>query len=243
MLKSALRFFSKCHIITKVSLFVAGLVLINLLLFASSKLYFDRAVRQSLVSYNHKDSILYKSIMSDTATSSSHAYLKNMFLISNNMRQSYLDVAINFNVFQLAYTISMFYCGLVLGVLSFLVIKRGWDHTDNIFIKVGFLYFSAATTLFSMMPKVFDNENNIRRNFEKATYHFSLGMDINSLIKNMGTVPKDSAVAFKKEIMAVAWKIKSNQELFFDIQQEQIPSAFGISDSGTAPTLPKIDKK
>jgi hypothetical protein len=141
--------------------FFGFLIIIHFILFQGTISFYNAKSNHAFTCYDTKDSLMNRHVQTDTSTQLYKETLKDLYFSTLKMRNTYNQFSVAFNVYQIAYSICLFYSAIILALLSFLVIKKGWDNTDNIYLKLAFLYFSGATSLFTFLPKVFNNDTNV----------------------------------------------------------------------------------
>ena len=175
-------------------------------------------------SFERRDSIIKTAIYNLKADNSEVIQIKEQFQIVEEIKSSYLFVAKKYTSFN--YSFSIF--SVLSGILGFLLLKQGWDNSQGFFLKSSFLMAFFCSSLFGILPNVFGAKDNIKNNLTKYNYYSGVQLDLYSLPKdNKGYIKRsttNSLDSLNKELISITKKIKENQDLYFDIYIDKVPS-------------------
>ena len=206
------------------TVFVALLLLGVFCLFKFGEFAFGGSAKHIDTYFNQKDSILDKAILGDTSNLSQKIKLKEQYAITKEIKKAYFYMAKSFNSFGFSFTMVFVIFSITSAVLGFLVLKKGWDNTENFYLKSSFLVCFFSASLFGVLPKVFFNKENTKNNFDKYNYYSGLQMDIYDLIKdNRRYILDGNLKALDSCINIINANIKANQDLYFDTDINNVP--------------------
>lgn len=182
-------------------------------------------VRNSLV---EKDSIVQLAVNNMIYEGPQAVQIKEQFQITKEVKESYMMVAFWYTVYNYSFSIFLTIFSVITGLLGFLLAKKGWDNTDNYYLKASFMVSFFCASLFGIMPRVMGTEDNIKNNLSQYHLYSEIQMDLYTLAKdNKGYFKKNDSTAIKnlnKEILAITERIKTNENLYFDIHIDQVPT-------------------
>lgn len=209
--------------------FVVGLVLSITTMFYTSEYMFRKTSKSLIDNFSKRDSTLEKAIMSEPNKIPAIAKLKDLYFTISHVKKSYLFMADRFNSY--GYTFAMFFSffSIVTAVLTFLILRQGWENTDSFYLKSSFLIAFFCSTLFGILPTVFSTKENTKSNLAKYNFLSGLQLDIYDLVKDnkayIKTNTKESLENLDKEILSITKSMKENQDLYFDIFIEKVPTS------------------
>lgn len=181
----------------------------------------------ALVSENFakRDSLIKSSIINDSSKLVEVAKLKEQYLIIEPIKAAFLYNAVKFNAFGYSFTIFFAILAIATAILAFLLLRNGWEGTNNYYLKASFMIVFFSSTLFKIFPDVFDNKNNTKNNLSKYNYYFGLQIQIYDLIKdNQGFIKRNQQDSLNIFISTINKNIVENQDLYFDIYTDKIPN-------------------
>lgn len=204
--------------------FVALLLLGIFCLFKFGEYAFGGSAKNIDKYFNQRDSIIDSAIMADTSTVIQKLKLKEQYAITKEIKKAYFYMAKSFNSFGFSFTMVFVLSSITSAILGFLVLKKGWDNTDNFYLKSSFLVFFFSATLFGVLPKVFFNKENTKNNLNKYNYYSGLQMDIYDLVKDNNRYIADGNLkTLDSCINVINANIKANQDLYFDTDIDNVP--------------------
>lgn len=174
--------------------------------------------------FTQRDSIIDKAVFGDSSNLSQKIKLKEQYAITKEIKKAYFYMAQSFNSFGFSFTMVFVLSSISSAVLGFLVLKKGWDNTENFYLKSAFLVCFFSASLFGVLPKVFFNKENTKNNFDKYNYYSGLQMDIYDLIKdNRRYIIDGKLKSLDSCINIINANIKANQGLYFDTDISNVP--------------------
>lgn len=204
--------------------FVVLLLLSLFSLFKFGELAFDSSAKNIDKYFNQRDSIIDIAVLNDTSNLIQIIKLKEQYAITKEIKKAYFYMAQSFNSFGFSFTMVFVLSSITSAVLGFLVLKKGWDNTENFYLKSSFLVCFFSASLFGVLPKVFFNKENTKNNLDKYNYYSGLQMDIYDLIKdNKRYVIDGNLKALDSCINIINVNIKANQDLYFDTDINNVP--------------------
>ena len=212
--------------IIRVLFVVLTVCFIGLAFWVSKNKYIETAeiVKKS---FYERDIILQRSIILDTSKTAPTQKLLEQYFVIAEIKKSYLFMAQRFNSYGYAFTIFFAISSILSGILGFLLIKKGWDATDSFYLKSSFLIIFFCTTLFGILPSVFNTKENAKNNLNKYNYFSGLQIDIYDLIKdNKGYIKRNTVASLDSlnlTISSINTSIKENQDLYFDTFIDKVP--------------------
>jgi hypothetical protein len=172
-----------------------------------------------------RDSLIRTAIMSDTSRLVEVGKLKEQYRIIEPIKAAFLYNAVHFNAFGYSFTIFFAILGIITAILAFLLLRNGWEGTNNYYLKASFMVVFFSSTLFKILPEVFDNKTNTKNNLSKYNYYFGLQVHIYDLVKdNQGYIKRGHPDSLNNFISTINKNIAENQDLYFDIYTDKIPS-------------------
>lgn len=209
-------------------LFVVVTVGLIGLAFRESKNKYTKTAEVIKSAFYERDCIIERSIMSDTTRSVPVTKLREQYFAIAAIKKSYLFIAQRFNSYGYAFTIFFAVASILSGILGFLLIKKGWDATENFYLKASFLIVFFCSTLFGILPNVFGTKENAKNNLNKYNYFSGLQLDIYDLIKdNKGFIKRNTAASLDSlnlTISSITKSMKENQDLYFDTFIDKVPT-------------------
>lgn len=221
------RAFKKDVAIIRVSFVVGVFVFIGLFFDFTVKKYKESAdyIKEK---FEKRDSIIKSAINSDTTNLAAKGKLKEQFNTIAEIKKSYIFMAHRFNSYGYSFTMFFTFFSIISGVLGFLLIKKGWDNVDNFYLKSAFLITFFCSTLFGVLPSVFNTKDNTKSNLAKYNYFSGLQLDIYDLVRdNRGYIKRSTSGSLdtlNKEIYSITRGIKENQDLYFDTNIDKVPT-------------------
>lgn len=204
--------------------FVVLLLLGLFSLFKFGQLAFDGSAKNIDKYFNQRDSIIDKAVLSDTSNLIQIIKLKEQYAITKEIKKAYFYMAQSFNSFGFSFTMVFVLSSITSAVLGFLVLKKGWDNTENFYLRSSFLVCFFSASLFGVLPKVFFNKENTKNNLDKYNYYSGLQMDIYDLVKdNKRYIIDGNLKALDSCINIINVNIKANQDLYFDTDINNVP--------------------
>lgn len=185
------------------------------------------------INLSKKDSIIGKVINDFSPKTSVSQQLKEQFEIIKEMKKSHIAIASYYSEYNFTFSIFFTIFTVISGVLGFLLLKKGWDNTNNYYLKSSFLIAFFCTSLFGILPNVFVNKENIKNNLHKYNVFNNIQLDIYSLVKdNEGLIRQktpQSLDTLNSKILSITKRIKINQDLYFDINIDKVPTEVKIN--------------
>ena len=189
---------------------------------------YDNAAETMVTYFEKRDGTIQKALDGTTSNLREVAQLKEQFLMIADIKESYLYIFKTYSAYN--YTFSGFFTffSVLSGILGFLVLKGGWDNTNNFYLKATFIGVFFCSTLFGILPNVFATKDNIKNNLAKYNYYSGLQLDIYDLANdNQGYIKRNTAGSLdtlNMKISAITKGIKDNQSLHFEINIDQVPT-------------------
>lgn len=175
-----------------------------------------------------RDNIVENAIFSNISKLDMVNQLREQYCIIAEIKQSHLSMAQDFSSYEYASTGAFVVFSIISAILGFLLLRKGWDNTDNFYLKSSFLVVFFFSTLFGVVPSVYNNKANSKSNLAKYNYFSGLQLDIYELIKdNKGFIKRSTPQSLDSlniAITAITKGIKENQDLYFDISIEKVPT-------------------
>ena len=113
---------------------------------------------------------------------------------------------------------------ILTGVFAFLIVKKGWDSTQNVYLKAGFLVLFFFSTIAGVLQAVSDTKEITRKNRERYYFYNGLQLDIqNYLYDNQGVIRRkeyEKVVSFLSHLKNLG---KNNPDIYFNIDIEKVP--------------------
>lgn len=204
--------------------FVALLLLSVFCLFKFGEFAFGGSAKNIDKYFNQRDSIIDKAVFGDTSKLPQIIKLKEQYAITKEIKKAYFYMAQSFNSFGFSFTMVFVIASITSAVLGFLILKKGWDNTENFYLKSSFLVCFFSASLFGVLPKVFYNKENTKNNFDKYNYYSGLQMDIYDLVKdNKRYISDGNLKSLDTCISTINANIKANQDLYFDTDISNVP--------------------
>lgn len=204
--------------------FVALLLLSVFCLFEFGEIAFGGSAKNIDNYFNQRDAIIDNAVLGDTSKLSQVIKLKEQYAITKEIKKAYFYMAKSFNSFGFSFTMVFVIASITSAVLGFLVFKKGWDNTENFYLKSSFLVCFFSASLFGVLPKVFYNKENTKNNLDKYNYYSGLQMDIYGLVKdNKRYIVDGNLKALDTCISTINDNIKANQDLYFDTDISNVP--------------------
>ncbi|MFP5039949.1 hypothetical protein [Parasediminibacterium sp. JCM 36343] len=180
------------------------------------------------VAFKLRDSVIEKAILADTSKSQPITKLREQYFAIAEIKKPYFFMAQRFTSYGYTFTIFFALSSILSGILGFLLIKKGWDSTESFYLKASFLIIFFCSTLFGILPNVFNTKENTKNNLTKYNYFSGLQLDIYDLVKdNHGFIKRNtpgSLDSLNLTISSITKSIKENQDLYFDTYIDKIPT-------------------
>ncbi|MES2554811.1 MAG: hypothetical protein V4604_01605 [Bacteroidota bacterium] len=205
-------------------LFVASLVTLIFIIYSFSKSQVEGSGKTIVSNFSTRDSIIKKAIDNTPSTIPQIRKLKDQYEITSSIKKTYLYMAQKYNAYEFAFTVVFTFCSIVSAMLAFLILKKGWDHTTDFYLKSSFVIFFFSTSLFGILPSVFNNTENTKNNLAKYNYYSGLQIDIYNLVEdNQHYIKDDSLHLLDRSISNLNVNIKENQDLYFGTSIDKVP--------------------
>jgi len=190
--------------------------------------FYNNSARDVKGALLEKDSIIEKAIYKMPYTGKEAEQIKEQYEISREIKDSYMMIAFHYTVYNYAFSIFFTVFSVITGLLGFLLVKKGWDNTKNFYLRAAFLVSFFFSTIFGVFPRVMNNEENVKNNLSQYHLYSGYQMDLYTLSKdNKGYFERNSKGSLDSlnlEIMAISKSIKDNENLYFDIKIDQVPT-------------------
>lgn len=213
--------------VLKVGYVVLATIVITTAFFIAVQIY-DNAAEKMVSIFEKRDLTIKNALDATTHTIPEVSQLKEQFGMIANIKESYLYLFETYSAYNYTFSAFFTFFSVLSGILGFLVLKKGWDHTKNYFLKASFLGVFFCSTLFGILPNVFATKENIKNNLAKYNYYNGLQLDIYDLVNdNKGYIKrntKGSLDSLNMEISAITKGIKDNQSLHFEIHIDKVPT-------------------
>lgn len=214
-------------------IFVLVMVLGVFLSFIIVNKSFESSSREVKSLFSSKDSTINKYISNNTSDLVQVSKLKEQFELTEKIKKSYLLMADKYNSFDFTFSVLFTVFSIISALLAFLVFKQGWDNVENFYLKTSFLIFFFSSSLFGILPKVFNNKENSKKNFEKYNFYNALQMDIYNILQdNHDFIKNKNTDTLGYFISKINTNIRDNQELFFDTDIEKVPKDLNATIPG-----------
>ena len=178
--------------------------------------------------FKQRDIIIEKAIKADSSKLQEIQKLRELYFTISEIKKSYLFIAQRFNSYGYSFTLFLIIFSIIWGILGFLLIKNGWDNTDNFYLKSSFLISFFCSTLFGILPNVFNTKENTKNNLIKYNYYSGLQLDIYDLVRdNKGLIRRNTTASLDSlnlTISSITRNIKENQHLYFDTYIDKVPT-------------------
>jgi len=179
-------------------------------------------------SYEKRDSIIKEGVYSLKLQNPEFEQLKELYNMIAKIKEPYLYIAHTYTAFNYSFIIFFTIFSIISGILGFLILKKGWDNSDDYYLKASFLIVFFFSTLFGVLPKVFVTKENIKNNLVSYNYFNGLQLDIYDLARdNKGYFESENPASLDSlntEILSITEGIKVNQNLYFDIHVDKVPT-------------------
>lgn len=120
-------------------------------------------------------------------------------------------------------------------LLAFFISRDGWERANNGLINAFFVTFSAAT-LYTQIPNLFQQKDNLERNRELYISYDVLGNEISSYLVTGSTISDETQQVVKIEAAEFIHQV--DQQL---AELNQIPIDFDATQTIKPPELPQVD--
>lgn len=207
---------------------VLCLLIVSLLFFKGTLPYYEASARDVKGAMIEKDSIIEKAIYAMPFEGPEAIQLKEQYEIAREIKDSHMMIAFHYTVYNYGFTIFFTVFSVITGILGFLLVKKGWDNTQNFYLRASFLLSFFFSSLFGIFPRVMSNEDNVKNNLSKYHLYTGIQMDLYTLAKdNKGYFERNTKASMdslNREIIAITKSIKDNEDLYFDIKIDEVPS-------------------
>lgn len=178
--------------------------------------------------FERTDSIIDSAIYDLDSDKPEKIQIKEQFQIVEEIKSSYLYIAKRYTSFNYSFSIFFTVFSVLSGIMGFLIVKKGWDNTQGFYLKSSFIIAFFFSSLFGILPQVFEPKENIKNNLTKYNYYSGIQLDLYTLAKdNKGFFKrntKNSIDSLNNELMFITKRIKENQDLYFDIYIDKVPT-------------------
>lgn len=186
-----------------------------------------RDVRDALI---EKDVVVEEGIKNMLFEGPEAYQIKEQYKITKELKDAYMMIAFHYSVYNYGFSIFFTIFSVITGILGFLIAKKGWDNSQNFYLRSSFLLSFFFSSLFGILPGVMNNEENIKTNLGMFHKLSGLQLDLYTLAKdNKGYCKantKESMIALNKEILMITAMIKEYENLYFDIKLEAVSQDF-----------------
>ncbi|MBV8327999.1 hypothetical protein [Chryseobacterium sp.] len=201
---------------------------IGLIYKTSIDIYADSA-KELKSNYQKCDSIINASLNSSNDRNDPIKTLKDYNSIIQNLKANNLYMAEKFSKYEFAFSTLFCIFSVITGILTFLILKKGWDNTSNFYVKFLFLVSFFCSTLFGILPHVFSTEENASNNLKNYHEFTSLQLDIKSLINDdkgyLKRNKKQSLDSLSKEILNIKKQLQENIRLTYKIDLTKVSTS------------------
>ena len=205
------------------ALFILFLISIIISFFLYSRDNFEESAILIKKHFTERDSIVKRTIANHKGSLIQITKLQEQYEITEKMKEPYFYMAQKFNSYGFTFTLLFTICSIISAMFAFLVLKKGWDNTENFYLKSSFLIFFFSTSLFGILPRVFNNKDNTKDNLAKYNYYNGLQIDIYNLIQdNKGFIKNKKIDSLDIYISNLNTNIKGNQDLYFDTDLDKV---------------------
>ena len=153
---------------------VLSVLLVSFLFFSVTLPYYENSARDVKGSMIEKDSIIEKAVYAMPFEGPESDQIKEQYEIAREIKDSHMMIAFHYTVFNYGFTIFFTIFSVITGILGFLLVKKGWDNTQNFYLRASFLISFFFSSLFGIFPRVMSNEDNVKNNLAK--YHLYTGI-------------------------------------------------------------------
>lgn len=211
------------------TIFVAVLLLGVLGTFKFANYTFNNFAENINEQFKKKDAVIDKAVLGDTSKLPQKIKLKQQYAIAKETKKTYFLMAKSFNSYGYTFTMLLVLSSITSAALGFIVLKKGWDNTHDYYIKAAFIVSFFCTSLFGVLPKVFYNKENTKKNLDKYNYYSQLQIDIYELMQdNKGFIANGELKKLDSCITNINERIKANQDLYFDTDISHVPKDIKI---------------
>lgn len=213
--------------VLKIGYIVFVTIIVSIAFITTIRLY-DGAAEKVVSIFEKRDVTIQEALDATTSNLREVAQLKEQFRMIADIKESYLYIFKTYSAYN--YTFSGFFTffSVLSGILGFLVLKGGWDNTQNYYLKATFIGVFFCSTLFGILPNVFATKDNIKNNLAKYNYYSGLQLDIYDLVNdNQGFIKRNTAGSIdtlNMKISEITKGIKENQSLHFEIHIDKVPT-------------------
>jgi hypothetical protein len=212
--------------ISKILFFATPIVITAFLFWKTNEFFFEQS-NEMRKYFKEKDSLIGLNVNSKKVDVAEAIQLKKQFNIIEKMKEPYIVTAKKYSSFNYSFSIFFTFFSILTGVIGFVIVKKGWDNVDNLYLKISFLISFFFSTFFGVLPKVLGNEENIKNNITKYNFYSGLQLDIYTLINdNKGYLKRNtpqSLDSLNLEILSITKNIKENQDLYFNVFIDRVP--------------------
>ena len=203
------------------------LLVIPIMIFLMTINFFKGQSNEMEKIFKEKDSIVENSVYSFKSNIKEIKQLKEQFEIVNKIKKPYFTTAKKYSSYHYTFSILFTLFSILTGILSFLILLKGWENVNSFYLKSAFLVSFFWVSLFGILPNVLGNNQNIKNNLGKYNFYNGLHLDIYSLINdNKGYIKRDTKYSLDSlnlEILSITKNIKENQDLYFDVFIDKVP--------------------
>ena len=204
--------------------FIVLLCLFVFILFKSNLDYYKEASDNIAKSLSAKDARIKAEIDGIVDTVAQMKKLKRQFGIIQEIKQPYFSMAMMYGKNGYAFTIVFAVTTLLTAVLSFIIVKKGWDNVTNFYLKSGFLVLFFFSTLFGVLQAVSNTRENTQKNISRYYFYNGLQVDLyDHIVDNPRYFELKQFAKIDTFLSIVNRQIKENPDIFFDIDIGKVP--------------------
>lgn len=198
-------------------------------IFFISKSVFEGEGNSIKDSFTNRYKVIESAIFADTSKGPEINQLRELYSFISHAKEVNIITAVNYNAYGFSFTVLFAIFSVISGILGFLILRKGWDNVNNFYLKSSFLVAFFFSTVFGILPNVFNNKKNTEENLKNFFYYNELQIDIYTLVKdNKGYFKRNTTASLdslRKEIISINEQMKKNQDLFFEINLDRIPTS------------------
>jgi hypothetical protein len=209
---------------TLAALLCFGLITLAVITQMSSTSFMKTASINMLAPLNTVDSIQCQIIKNSLIDSSlKTSTLKQQFFISREIKNYYKNVSVAYYNNYYAFSICSILFTTLLTIGGFLIANRGWQNS-SVVLKTFLLTTIVLSSVYYFLPKVLNNEENLKNNIEKVAEFEKIQSDILTIansIKGMETTQIDSSITSNYN------RISTHLDFLTTIDDSELQNEFG----------------
>lgn len=156
--------------------------------------------------------------------------LTGQFFIIDKTKEPYLLMANGANTVLYSSTNMFLICSIIFGMLTFLIAKKGWDNSNNFYLRASFLILFFAASYFGLIPKIFNQKEVGKFNLSKYFEYEKLQTQDYDYIKQSASLIAAGRVSkLDSAFSEINAKMIMLYEFTFDIYSDKVPFDFKLS--------------